>query len=355
MRRAALNTTFTMTAQHFTRRRLGGAPSPGAMFLSASNDVGQRVAAAIDRASRSTGTDFDYLLKTAKRESSLDPRAKAQTSSAAGLFQFVESTWLAVMKEDGAKHGLGDLAGRIERTESGYAVRDPALRKQILDLRYDAQTAAVLAGELTRKNREGLKQSFGRDPTQGELYVAHFFGASDAVRLVGLAARTPEAAVAPLFPSQAAANRPIFYDEAGRARGAGEVYARLTAQHGTAVAAAPPAEPEAVPEGPFAWRRRGDAPVFHGLFTAFDRRPVGNYVQAAWSFFDGPGARAAPMPSAPRAEAATAPAQSGVPLLQPKPAQPEPGRRATAPPLNLLPYARPPTAGAQAGIPLKLT
>ncbi|MDQ4061479.1 MAG: lytic transglycosylase domain-containing protein, partial [Pseudomonadota bacterium] len=83
------------------------------MFLSASNDVGQRVAAAIDRASRSTGTDFGYLLKTAKRESSLDPGAKAQTSSAAGLFQFIDRTWLEVLYMHGAAHGFAAAAAAI--------------------------------------------------------------------------------------------------------------------------------------------------------------------------------------------------------------------------------------------------
>jgi hypothetical protein len=50
---------------------------------------------ALHQAATITGSDFDYLLSTATRESSLKPQAKASTSSAAGLFQFVGQAWLA--------------------------------------------------------------------------------------------------------------------------------------------------------------------------------------------------------------------------------------------------------------------
>lgn len=50
---------------------------------------------------------FDYLLRTAIRKSSLSPDAKARTSSVTGLFQFLDSTWLQVMKEEGSRLGYG--------------------------------------------------------------------------------------------------------------------------------------------------------------------------------------------------------------------------------------------------------
>ena len=46
------------------------------------------VQGAIARAATRTGVDFDYLLAQARLESGLDPSAKAQTSSATGLYQF---------------------------------------------------------------------------------------------------------------------------------------------------------------------------------------------------------------------------------------------------------------------------
>jgi hypothetical protein len=58
-------------------------------------NVGQaraNVLASIQAGARASGADFGFLLKTAQRESSLDPHAKASTSSATGLFQFTDAT-----------------------------------------------------------------------------------------------------------------------------------------------------------------------------------------------------------------------------------------------------------------------
>ncbi|MGL4729664.1 MAG: transglycosylase SLT domain-containing protein, partial [Bosea sp. (in: a-proteobacteria)] len=52
------------------------------------------VTMAIRDGAAKTGTDFGYLVRTAQRESALDPNAKARTSSATGLFQFIDQTWL---------------------------------------------------------------------------------------------------------------------------------------------------------------------------------------------------------------------------------------------------------------------
>ncbi|MCC6919165.1 MAG: lytic transglycosylase domain-containing protein [Alphaproteobacteria bacterium] len=192
------------------------------------------VAFAIERASAKTGTDFDYLLKTAVRESSLDPSAKAGSSSAAGLFQFIEQTWFGMIKNHGAEHGLGDLAEQISRTKSGrYVVADRQVRRDILALRYDAEIAATMAGEFTKESQEALRSDLGREPTGGELYAAHFLGpegASDLIR----AAQRGEASAAALFPDAARSNRSIFYTKSGVARSPAEVLAVLTAKHNNA-------------------------------------------------------------------------------------------------------------------------
>ena len=57
----------------------------------------------IQRASDETGVDFSYLVHQAKAESSFDPNAKARTSSATGLFQFIERTWLDLAEKHGHK------------------------------------------------------------------------------------------------------------------------------------------------------------------------------------------------------------------------------------------------------------
>src|SRR5665213_3892023 len=77
------------------------------------------VEAAIERASQATGVDFSFLLGTAKRESGYNPSAHARTSSAAGLFQFVDQTWLATLKKHGSKYGYARYADLIGRGSDG--------------------------------------------------------------------------------------------------------------------------------------------------------------------------------------------------------------------------------------------
>jgi len=188
-----------------------------------------QITGAIRQAAQSTGISFEYLLTTAKIESNLNPSAQASTSSAKGLYQFIDQTWLGTMKQDGAALGLGRYADAITRVPGGhYEVADPAMRAAILRLRTDPQASAMLAGALTRNNAALVGASIGRKPTNGELYIAHFLGADGAGKLINGAASRPQASAAAMFPRAAAANHNIFYDNHGRARSVGEVYGKLT-------------------------------------------------------------------------------------------------------------------------------
>ncbi|QQR40388.1 transglycosylase SLT domain-containing protein [Devosia rhizoryzae] len=194
--------------------------------------VPQSVANALTAAGDRSGVDFSYLLQTAMRESSLNPGARASTSSAVGLFQFLEGTWLQVMKQDGPRLGYGNYADRIEVTSSGdYVVRDPGARAEILRLREDPQVAADLAAAFTRGNGEYLRNSFGRMPSPGELYIAHFLGAQGAEKMFRAGLQNPDQVAVNLFPRQAQANRAIFYDQSGNARTIRQVYQVLVAKH----------------------------------------------------------------------------------------------------------------------------
>lgn len=178
------------------------------------------VSGALKKASEQTGVGFDYLYRVAMRESSLNPSAKAKTSSAAGLFQFIEQTWLSAVKKYGAAHGLGAYAADIETGQNGkLVIADPARRKEILDLRLDPEKAAALAGELARENRGLLETSLGRAVDAAELYAAHFLGPNGAKKL--LSAKAGDSA-ASLLPAAAEANRHVFYD-GERARSVSEV------------------------------------------------------------------------------------------------------------------------------------
>ncbi|ODN72026.1 transglycosylase SLT domain-containing protein [Methylobrevis pamukkalensis] len=195
-------------------------------------DVGSRIAQAFDAASDSTGTSFEYLVKTAQRESAMNPEAKARTSSATGLFQFIESTWLETLKKSGEELGLGRFADQVTVTESGkYTVADPKLRQEILALRKDPEISSMMAGALTRQNAQFLNGRIGREPSDGELYIAHFLGAGGAAKLIRLAESAPEMDAAQVFSKQAAANRSIFYEKDGSGRSVAEVYDRLVTSH----------------------------------------------------------------------------------------------------------------------------
>ncbi len=193
-------------------------------------------AAAIKRASATTGAQFDYLMKTAMRESSLNADARAATSSAAGLFQFIEQTWLGVVKSYGAKHGLEDAAADIVRGENGtFVVAGDARREEILNLRFDPDASAALAGELAAENGRYLVERLGRAANATDLYLAHFLGAGGAAALLAAPA---DARAAEISPAAANANRNVFYDGA-RARTVGEVIASVRASMGDPDAAEP--------------------------------------------------------------------------------------------------------------------
>jgi hypothetical protein len=204
------------------------------------------VEAAIQRASQTTGVDFSFLMKTAGRESGMNPSAKAGKSSAAGLFQFVEQTWLSTLKQHGAKHGYSRYAELINKGSDGrFHVAGDEARRAVMDLRLDPHAASLMAGELTSDSAAYLKGRTGRTPTAGELYAAHFLGPQGSAKLIEAVQSRPGATAAQLFPDAAHSNKAIFYRD-GRAATVGEVYANLTKTAGSAqpVEAPPPAAAE---------------------------------------------------------------------------------------------------------------
>jgi len=203
------------------------------------------VEAAIQRASNATGVDFGFLMGTAARESGYNPKAKASSSSAAGLFQFVEQTWLSTLKQHGAKYGYARYSELIQKGSDGrYRVAGAEARKAVMDLRMDPHAASLMAGELTSDHASYLKGRTGRTPTAGELYAAHFLGPQGSARLIEAMRTRPGASAAGIFPDAAGANRSIFYRD-GRAATVAEVYANLTKTGGSGPAAmSRPATPE---------------------------------------------------------------------------------------------------------------
>jgi Transglycosylase SLT domain len=194
-----------------------------------------RIAGAIKQAASTTGANFEYLLATAKMESDFNPTAGASTSSAHGLYQFIDQTWLGTVKEAGAQLGYGQYADAISKSSSGsYSVSDPTARAAIMKLRDDPVVSSAMAGILTQSNSFNLTGKIGRRPTDAELYMAHFMGVGGAAKLISNAEDNPQASGAGLFPNAAAANRSIFYDSTGRARSVSEVHSVLTSRYAAA-------------------------------------------------------------------------------------------------------------------------
>ena len=191
-----------------------------------------QVTGAIRQAAHTTGASFNYLLATAQIESNLNPSAQSPTSSAQGLFQFIDQTWLGTMKRAGPSLGLASYSAAIWQGPDGhFEVPNPAARAAIMKLRTNPQVNAMMAGAYTRNNAAQLAENLGRPPSEGELYIAHFLGSEGATKLIGAAISAPQARATDIFPQAAGANRPIFFDGAGRPRGALDVYRVLTGRY----------------------------------------------------------------------------------------------------------------------------
>ena len=183
----------------------------------------QQVISSIKKASSRTGVNFAYLMQQASAESSFNPKAKAKTSSASGLYQFIESTWLSMVKKYGDKHGMGALADKI-----GTNGKDSSLdtRQEILALRNDPEKASALAAEFANENKRYLETNWGGEVGSTELYFAHFMGAGGASAFLKARDANPFQQAALIFPKAAAANRNVFYDtKTGRPKTMDEVYA----------------------------------------------------------------------------------------------------------------------------------
>jgi hypothetical protein len=166
----------------------------------------------IVRAAQAVQTDPVLLMAVADKESSFKTEVQAQTSSATGLYQFIERTWLGVMRDFGPKFGLAADAALVVAGENGKpVVNDPAERARILELRRDPYLSALMAGEMLKRDAARIALRIGRELSLGEIYLAHFLGAEDAEDFLAKVADKPKTAAAQMLPGPARANRTIFF------------------------------------------------------------------------------------------------------------------------------------------------
>jgi len=188
--------------------------------LAQGGDAAGRILGSVHAAAQGSGIDGRFLEAVARVESSLNPAARASGSSAAGLFQFTEQTWLGLME----RHGDGQ-AGRS--------------RADTLALRHDADTASRIAAEHTRENAEALQRSMGREADGTEVYLAHFLGLRGATQFIRARAADGTQPAAALFPSAAAANGAVFYDPSGAPRSLDQIASFFARKLGDASSATP--------------------------------------------------------------------------------------------------------------------
>ena len=205
-------------------------------------------------APRRRANQFRRYARDRADQSGFNPHAAASTSSAGGLYQFIDQTWLGMLKDAGPGLGYGRYADAITKTASGhYKVTDPAMRQEIMALRKDPTANAAMAGAFTQQNAGKLASQLGRNPSEGELYIAHFLGPSGAAKLINAAASSPRQAprrasrmpLRPILPSSTTSRGP---------RSVSDVYGLLVHRY-DAARATPPA-----PTIPTRWRHHRSRP-----------------------------------------------------------------------------------------------
>ncbi|MFO1126730.1 MAG: transglycosylase SLT domain-containing protein [Methylocystis sp.] len=213
----ALDSDFSLEQAALTwSHRLGdddSAETPG-MVRFGSVKVQQSIVERVVKAAQTTEMDPALLMAIADKESNFSSSAKARTSSASGLFQFVEKTWLKAVKTFGWRHGHSDTAAAIASDDAPRV--NGQKRAQILNLRNDPYLSAVLAAEMLKKDSARIAEKIGRPLTSGETYLIHFLGPDDAERFMRTVDEAPHTSAAALLPRPARANRPIFYEQQGR-------------------------------------------------------------------------------------------------------------------------------------------
>jgi hypothetical protein len=135
---------------------------------------------------QSSAAPSSYLNRVQQTESGGNPNAQNPSSSASGLYQFTDPTWNSMVKKYGARTGITS------------------------DMKNNPQAQQVFAELLTQENAQALRQTLGREPSEGELYLAHFAGAGGAKRLLKI--KNKDAPAANILPKAAQANKSVFYD-----------------------------------------------------------------------------------------------------------------------------------------------
>jgi hypothetical protein len=196
-------------------------PSPRPIAAKASPAA---VEQALQRAAQATGLNSGVLRRIADRESRLDPTAGNPASSARGLMQFTQDTWLEVVRDFGPRHGLGRQADALMTDRNGnIGARNWRELQGILRLRDDPHLSAVLAAERLRKARPALEDSLGRAASPADLYLVHLLGPTGARQFLAALRETPSRSSVDVVGNATKPN-PGLFERRGRALPVSKVY-----------------------------------------------------------------------------------------------------------------------------------
>lgn len=187
------------------------------------------VVRAISLAQQKTNADPGLLLALASKESAFNPKARNKHSSARGLLQFTNTTWLTVVKDFGSRYGLGHYATAIETGRDGHLlVKKPRLRQAILALRNDPLLQAIMTTELLNQERHSLEDRLGRPAQVADLYFLHLLGPTGATHFLTALAERPDASSVETVGKEARFNEGLFVKD-GRPLTVAEAYAGVQA------------------------------------------------------------------------------------------------------------------------------
>jgi len=192
-------------------------------YLKSQNQDGH-LATAIYKASIKTGVDFELMVLKAKMESDLGRLNFASTSSARGTFQYIEPTWLTLIRRYGDKLGYPHYAEAIERSKypgvptikNSAKKGGPFLKSEILALRHDPEISAMIKAYQIKEETNVIKKyKRGARVTSTDHYIVHMLGLSLAKEFYDMRYRGSVIAVAKLGNARmreaARLNRVFFY------------------------------------------------------------------------------------------------------------------------------------------------
>ncbi|MEM7650558.1 MAG: hypothetical protein AAF204_00560 [Pseudomonadota bacterium] len=193
------------------------------------------LATAIYKASIKTGVDFELMVLKAKMESDLGRLNVATGSSARGAFQYIEPTWLTLIRRYGKDMGYEHYAKVITRPHypalPDIKGSNPFLKAEILSLRHDPEVSALVKAYQVKEETDVIR-SFkkGKRVTATDHYIAHMLGLPLMKEFYKMKNRGSVIAVAKLNNAQmreaAKLNRVFFY-HGQRALTARESYAKF--------------------------------------------------------------------------------------------------------------------------------